>query len=100
MPINIKDTKTNVTKSYKSERLQIDLASANEVVEDMQIVVYFDTYTLVGDVEVAPKHWDNQPLIFNCRGNPELTEAMKIIQKHIGLERHKQLTKDANTIKN
>lgn len=95
MPVNIKDTKTNITKSYKAERLQIDLAAANEVVEDMQILVYFDVYTLLGDVEVAPKYWDNQtPLVMNCRNNPELTEAMKIIQKHIGLERYKQLTKE------
>lgn len=95
MPVNIKDTKTNVTKSYKSERLQIDLASANEVVEDMQILVYFDVYTLLGDMDVAPKYWDGQnPLILSCRGNTELMEAMKIIQKHIGLERYKQLTKE------
>lgn len=95
MPINIKDIKTNITKSYKSERLQIDLASANEVVEDMQILIYFDVYTLLGDVEVAPKYWDGQnPLVLTCRGNTELTEAMKTIQKHIGLERHKQLTKE------
>lgn len=95
MPVNIKDTKTNITKSHKSERLQIDLASANEIVEDMQIIIFFDVYTLLGDVEVAPKYWDIQnPLVLNCRGNTELTEAMKIIQKHIGIERHKQLTKE------
>jgi hypothetical protein len=95
MPVNIKNTKTNITKSYKSERLQIDLASAKEVVEDMQILVYFDVYTFLGDVEVAPKYWDSQnPLILNCKGNSELTEAMKVIQKHIGLERYKQLTKE------
>lgn len=93
MPVNIKDTRTNITKSYKSERLEIDLASANEVVEDMQIVVYFNVQTFLGDIEVAPKYWDGQlPLVMNCKGNPELTEAMKIIQKHIGLERQKQLT--------
>jgi len=95
MPVNIKDTKTSITKSYKSERLQIDLTSANEVVEDMQILIYFDVYTLLGDVEVAPKYWEGQnPLVLSCKGNTELTEAMKIIQKHIGLEKYKQLTKE------
>lgn len=95
MPINIKDTKTGITKSHKAERLQIDLASANEVVEDMQIIIYFDIYTLLEDTEVAPKYWDNQnSLTLNCSGNPELTEAMKTIQKHIGIERYEQLTRE------
>lgn len=93
MPINITDPQTNITKSHYSERLQINLLTANEVVEDMEIVVYFNIHTLLGDVEVAPKYWDGQnPLILNCKGNPELTEAMKVIQNAIGVNRYLQLT--------
>lgn len=95
MPINITDSKTNITKSHYSERLQINLLTANEVVENMEIVVYFNIHTLLGNTEVAPAYWDSQnPLVLTCKGNPELTEAMKVIQKHIGLERYKQLTEE------
>ena len=93
MPINITDPQTNITKSHYSERLEINLIVANEKVEDMEIVVYFNIHTLLGDVEVAPKYWDGQkPLILTCKGNPELTEAMKIIQNAIGVNRYLQIT--------
>lgn len=93
MPINITDPKTNITKSHVTERLEINLLHANEVVEDMQMVIYFNVHTLLGDIEVAPVYWDSQkPLVLSCRGNPELTEAMKIIQNAIGVNRYLQLT--------
>jgi len=95
MPINITDPETNITESHASERLEINLSVANEIVENMQMIIYFNIRTLLEDVEVAPKYWDGQkPLILSCKDNPELTEAMKTIQKHIGLERYKQLTKE------
>lgn len=92
MPITIKDS-DNISEIHTAERLQINLASANEDVEQMYIEVFFTIETkLPSGRTVGYPYWDNQPVVINCKGNSELTKAMKIIQESVGKARYLQLT--------
>jgi hypothetical protein len=92
MPIIITDS-DNISTLHFAERLQSNLSLANEVVEDMVLEIYFTTEThLPNGKLVGQVYWDNEPLRITCKGNPELTEAMKVIQQAIGYYRYLQLT--------
>lgn len=98
MPIILTDS-DNVSTIHTAERLQINLLPAKENVEEMYIEVFF-----IIETQLAPKvgetngktigfpYWDNKPLIINCKGNEELTNAMTVIQNAIGINRYIQLT--------
>lgn len=92
MPIIITD-QDNISTVHTAERLQINLATANENVDDMTIEVFFTVESkLPNGKTVGLPYWDNQPLIISCKGDKELTDAMKVIQTSIGNYRYKQLT--------
>lgn len=93
MPIIITDS-DNVSTVHTAERLQINLLSANENVEEMYLEIFFIIETkLPSGKTIGFPHWDtDQPLIINCKGNAELTQAMTTIQNAIGLNRYLQLT--------
>lgn len=97
MPIIITDS-DNVSTIHTAERLQINLLPAKENVEEMYIEVFFIIETqLSNEKNIGFPHWDNKPLIINCRGDEELTQAMLVIQNRIGLHRYIELT-TPNTI--
>lgn len=92
MPIKITDS-DNISTIHTSERLQINLAPAKEDVEGMVLEVFFNVETkLPNGKTVGVPYWDSEPLLINCKGNKELTEAMRIIQGAIGYYRYQQLT--------
>jgi hypothetical protein len=92
MPIIIKDS-DNISTTHTAERLQINLLTAKEDVEEMYIEVFFIIETqLPNGKTIGFPYWDSKPLILNCKGNEELTQAMTIIQNNIGLSRYLELT--------
>lgn len=93
MPIILTDL-DKISTVHTAERLQINLLTANENVEEMFIEVFFVIETkLPNGKAIGFPHWDtDQPLIINCKGNEELTQAMTVIQNAIGLNRYLQLT--------
>lgn len=91
MPIIVKDS-DNVQYIHTAERLEINLVVANEIVEDMKLKVYFNVETKLGDKTIAPTFWDSTPLELTCKDNPELAEAMRVIQQAIGQGRYQQIT--------
>lgn len=92
MPITIKDS-DNISTIHIAERLQINLLTAKENVEEMDIEVFFTIETqLPNGKTIGFPYWDSKPLIINCKGNEELTNAMTVIQNAIGLNRYKELT--------
>ena len=95
MAIKITDL-DGVSTVHDAERLEIDLKSAKEVVEDMVVKVYFDVTTeLPNGKEVGQLYWDSVPLELNCKNNPQLAEAMRVIQQAIGAGRYAQMTAPA-----
>ena len=92
MPIKITDLE-GVSSIHTAERLQINLLVANENVEEMYLEIFFIIETqLANGKTIGFPHWDNKPLILNCKGNAELTQAMTVIQNNIGLNRYLELT--------
>ena len=92
MAIKITDL-DGVSTIHDAERLEIDLKSAKEVVEDMVVKVYFDVTTeLPNGKEVGQLYWDSVPLKLTCENDPELAEAMRVIQQKIGQGRYQQMT--------
>lgn len=92
MPIILTDL-DNISTIHTAERLQINLLTAKENVEEMYIEVFFIIETqLPNGKTIGFPYWDNQPLILNCKNNPELTQAMTVIQNAIGVNRYLQLT--------
>jgi hypothetical protein len=97
MPIIITDS-DKISTVHTAERLQINLAQAKEDVEQMFIEVFFTIETKLPNGRVVGyPYWDNQAVRINCKGNPELTEAMKIIQNAIGITRYQQLTEPVDS---
>ena len=97
MPINIIDPVTGITKSHIAERLEINLLFAKEDVKEMQVKVYFNIDTLLGETKVAETYWDRKALVFDCKNNPRLEAAMAVIQEEIGIRRYEQITTPAPT---
>lgn len=98
MPITLTDS-DNISTIHTAERLQINLLPAKENVEEMYIEVFFIIETRLppknGETNgktIGFPYWDNKPLILNCKNNPELTQAMLVIQNAIGANRYLQLT--------
>ena len=92
MPVTITDLE-GISSVYTAERLQINLLTAKENVEEMYLEVFFIIETqLPNGKTIGFPHWDNKPLILNCKGNAELTQAMTVIQNNIGLSRYLELT--------
>ena len=92
MPIKITDS-DGITTIYTAERLQINLLTAKENVEEMYLEIFFIIETQLSNGKtIGFPHWDNKPLILNCKGNAELTQAMTVIQNNIGLNRYLELT--------
>ena len=97
MPIILTDS-DNISTTHTAERLQINLLTANENVEEMYIEVFFIIETQLSNGKtIGFPHWDNKPLILNCKGNAELTQAMTVIQNNIGLSRYLELTTSQNS---
>lgn len=92
MPIRTTDS-DNISTVHTAERLQINLLTAKENVEEMYIEVFFLIETqLPNGKTIGFPYWDSTPLILNCKGNAELTQAMITIQNAIGFNRYLQLT--------
>ena len=96
----IKITDPNgISTIHTAERLEINLKGTNEVVQLMEIKAYFDVRTeLPSGEEVGREYWDSVPLKFTCENDPELAEAMRVIQRKIGQERYAQMTAPAPTV--
>ncbi|MEG4273796.1 MULTISPECIES: hypothetical protein [unclassified Microcoleus] len=59
----------------------------------MVIEVFFIIETQLSNGKpVGFSHWDGTPLILTCKDNPELAEAMRVIQHAIGVGRYQQIT--------
>lgn len=92
MPIILTDS-DNISTVHTAERLQINLLTANENVEEMIMEVYFLIETKLANGKVIGfPHWDSEPLKISCKNNPELTNAMLVIQNAIGVNRYLQIT--------
>ena len=82
-----------ISSIHTAERLEINLKGTNEIVQLMEITAYFDVKTeLPSGEEVGREYWDSVPLKFTCENDPELAEAMRVIQRKIGQERYQQMT--------
>ena len=96
MPVIITDS-DNISTIHTAERLQINLLVANENVEEMYLEIFFIIETQLSNGKtIGFPHWDSKPLILNCKGNVELTQAMTVIQNNIGLNRYLELTTPKN----
>lgn len=93
MPITITDD-DGIQTVHISERLEIQLLAAEEIVEKMKIRVWFNIETRLPNGKLLGQpYWDSQnPLELSCENNPELEAAMKVIQQAIGYYRYLQLT--------
>ena len=92
MPVKIIDS-DGISSVHTAERLEINLAIAAEIVENMTLKVYFDVETqLTSGKSVGRSYWDAVPLELNCKNDPELAEAMRVIQQKIGQGRYQQIT--------
>ena len=92
--MSVKITDSNgISTIHTAERLEINLKGANEVVQLMEIKAYFDVKTeLPSGEEVGREYWDSVPLKLTCENDPELAEAMRVIQQKIGQGRYQQMT--------
>ena len=92
MPVKITNS-DGISTIHTAERLEINLKGVNEVVQLMEITAYFDVKTeLPSGEEVGREYWDSVPLKFTCKNDPELAEAMQVIQRKIGQGRYQQMT--------
>lgn len=91
MPVIVTDS-DDISSIHTAERLEINLAIAKETVEDMTLKIYFNVETKLGKKSIGQPYWDSTPLELTCKDNPELAEAMQVIQRAIGHYRYLQLT--------
>ena len=92
MPVRITNS-DGISSIHTAERIEINLKGTNEVVQLMEIKAYFDVKTeLPSGEEVGREYWDSIPLKFTCENDPELAEAMQVIQQKIGQKRYQQMT--------
>ena len=92
MPVIVTNS-DGISSIHTAERLEINLKDTNEVVELMEIKAYFDVRTeLPSSEEIGREYWDSVPLKLTCENDPELTEAMRVIQRKIGQRRYQQMT--------
>ena len=96
MPIKFTDS-DGISSVHTAERLEINLKDTNEIVQLMEIKAYFNVKTqLPSGEEVGREYWDNVPLKLTCENNPQLAEAMRVIQQAIGQARYAQITAPAS----
>ena len=75
-----------------AERFQIlNLLQAKENVKKMKMEAYFVTSIYLNDEKLS-ETWNPEVLLFDCENDPELEEAMIIIQTRIGQKRYEQIT--------
>ena len=92
MPVKVTNS-DGISSIHTAERLEINLKGTNEIVQLMEIKAYFDVKTeLPSGEEVGREYWDSVPLKFTCENNPQLAEAMRIMQQAIGQARYAQMT--------
>ncbi|MDP8935624.1 MAG: hypothetical protein M3N42_16165 [Cyanobacteriota bacterium] len=93
MAIPIKDL-DDVTTVHIPDRIEVDLTQAEGDVESLELKIHFKIKTILpsGKVVGEPYLDTAKPLLLNCRGNAELTAAMKVIQQAIGVGRYQQIT--------
>ena len=99
MPVSVTDS-DGITTIHIAERLEINLLAVDEVsdkmITDMELQVYFNVITkLASGKEVGQKYWDKKPLKLDCKNNPQVAEAMRVIQQAIGAGRYAQITAPA-----
>lgn len=96
MSVQITDS-DGISTIHTAERLEINLLTADKVadkaVEDMVVKVYFNVITkLPSGKEIGQEYWDSIPLKLDCKNNPQLAEAMRVMQQAIGAGRYAQIT--------
>ena len=100
MSIKITDS-DGISTIHTPERLQINLLTIGGVAEptvtQMVIEVHFNVKTeLPSGKEVGQEYWDSVPLKLTCENNPQLAEAMQVMQQAIGAARYAQMTAPAS----
>ncbi|MEG4406429.1 hypothetical protein [Microcoleus sp. MON2_D5] len=91
MPIDVPNPNGTMRRDV-AERFQIlNLLEANESVFKMRMEAYFVTSIHLGDEKLS-EVWNPEVLVFGCENDPELEEAMIIIQTRIGQKRYAQIT--------
>jgi hypothetical protein len=93
MPVSVVNL-DGITEIHTSERLEINLLSAKEIVENMRMRIWFNVETrLPNGKTVGQPYWDSQRILeLSCEHDPELANAMRVIQQKIGEARYKQIT--------
>ena len=93
MPITLTDS-DGIQEVHISERLEIDLLSAEEDIKKMTMRIWFNVETrLPSGKPIGQPYWDSQRVLeLSCENDPELEAAMTIIQTRIGQKRYEQIT--------
>jgi hypothetical protein len=93
MPVTVKDS-DSISTIHRAVRLQSELSEAGENVESMTLQIFFEIENqLPSGKIIGQPYWDlGNPLLLICKDDPELAEAMQIIQRKIGEGRYKQIT--------
>ena len=102
MSIKITDS-DGISTVHTPERLEINLLTINGATEptvtQMVIEVHFNVKTeLPSGKEVGQEYWDSVPLKLTCENNPQLAEAMQVMQQAIGAARYAQMTTPAPVV--
>lgn len=81
MPVTFEDS-DGILTVHTAVRLESELIEAKEIVEDMILRIFFRVETRLPGGKLVGQAYDDwtRPLILNCKGNPELAEAMRVIQ--------------------
>ena len=93
MPMTTKDS-DNISTIHRAVRLQSELGESGEDVKLMLLQIFFEIENqLPSGKTIGQPYWDLQnPLLLTCKDDPELAEAMKVIQRKIGEGRYAQMT--------
>jgi hypothetical protein len=84
MPVIITESE-NISTIHRAVRLQSELGAAEEDVNRMALLIYFQVESqLLNGKTVGKPYWDlENPLLLTCENDLELAEAMKVIQKKL-----------------
>lgn len=96
MPIKITDS-DKISSVHRAVRLQSELGEAGEDVASMVLQIFFEIENQLSSGKIIGQpYWDlANPLLLTCKDDPELAEAMQVIQQKIGEGRYKQITDGA-----
>ena len=94
MPIITTDPDGNISTFHRAVRLESELGESKENVELMTLRIIFEIENqLPSGKEIGQSYWDlENPLLLTCKDDPELAEAMQVIQRKIGAGRYAQIT--------